>query len=173
MPTAPHGSLTAQKCDTPRVWWLRASPFPSASLLLESQHRCDLKDQWVSSLFRRLPSYGKTYHSGTLKMHLNSRRSPWEMSVCLSFALLIVLLTACVLLQPPCRLSASCRQGAEPDREEVQGAEPHQYLRSPTAFTGPAFSSDDFLGEHAPGGQDFLRPFPLNLPQTNSQTVAY
>lgn len=67
----------------------------------------------------------------------------------------------------PFRLSASCRQGAELDWKEVQGAEPHQYLRSPTAITGTAFSSNDFLGEHAPGGPDqtFLSPFHANLPK--------
>ncbi|KAL0597445.1 A-kinase anchor protein 1, mitochondrial [Plecturocebus cupreus] len=34
------------------------------------------------------------------------------------------------------QLSASCRQSTDLDWEEVQGAEPHEYLRSPIAFAG-------------------------------------
>ena len=86
-----------------------------------------------------------------------------EWGLCVSLVLQFVLPTVALLLLPPSRLSASCRQGVEPDWKEVQGTEPHQYLRSPTAVTGTAFSSDDFLGEHAPGGPDplaFLSPQP-------------
>nr|XP_054316158.1 A-kinase anchor protein 1, mitochondrial isoform X2 [Pongo pygmaeus] len=46
---------------------------------------------------------------------------------------------------PHRRVSTSCRQSAELDWEEVQRAEPHQYLRSPIAFAGAAFSADDIL----------------------------
>lgn len=89
------------------------------------------------------------------------------------FGLLFITPTVTLLPLPPFRFSASCRQGAELNWEEVQRTEPHQYLRSSTAVTGTAFSSNDFLGEHAPGGpdQNFLSPFHSNLPQIrNSHT---
>lgn len=70
------------------------------------------------------------------------------------FTLFVLLFVSC--FHPHIRLSASCRQGAELDWEEVQGTESHQYLRSPPAFAGTAFSSNDFLGEHAPGGPGLL-----------------
>lgn len=89
-----------------------------------------------------------------------------QWGVCLSALLLSVLpLWLCPASHTPLRLSASCGQGPELDWEEVQGTEPHQHLRSPTAFAGPAFSPDDFLGEHASGGRGCLCPFPPASPE--------
>lgn len=88
----------------------------------------------------------------------------------MSLVLLFVLLPVTVLLPSPFRFSASRRQGAELDWEEVQGTEPHQHLRPPTALTGTAFSSNDFLGEHSPQGPGPLcASFPQPTPTGHSQ----
>lgn len=90
--------------------------------------------------------------------------------VCVSLVLLFVSLPVTVLLPSPFRFSASRRQGAELDWEEVQGTEPHQHLCPPTALTGTAFSSNDFLGEHSPRGPGPLcASFPQPTPTGHSQ----
>lgn len=98
-----------------------------------------------------------------------------EWGIYMRLVFLFVIPTVTLLPLPPFRFSASCRQGTELDWEEVQRTEPHQYLRSPTAIPGTAFSSNDFLGEHAPRGPDktFLSPFHSSLSQIrNSQDCA-